>query len=558
MTQQNLDLLLLERLKTIDSSLTIDEIHHGMVWMSMQEALNSEEGSTYRLQNSFNELVYNIIKLTPEELSSFLSDPVKFTYPPSRNADLSWMNSPFGSNDRKRLALANDINLLCNGIIKYKNGKTSPEIMLQEIPDDGGIVEIKNDSLNFDALGLDNYITNLEQNLIYANEPITIILKSGDHEISLTHYSDWYLMNPTTTPVLTQIPKKKDITARILLALGVRNITDKINITLETYSRGNNASKMKEIVNGKYKPKQYTAPKIEPKPKPISLEEEAQNLQINSIDDLVNYCAGKSWGEILVFLPIFIEKAETKLLPFINSLDDLIKVRNALEIQEHYMLNDFMKIFPPEKLRLFGSSINNVAELKTAFFLFESNMELILEQMPIENLQKINNEIKNNPLLLNEVFKYNWSKYMINIINTVMNNPLPPHAEESKANIHEQMQNKKPTVSAEENLSATEMKTILNDYKSNSIASFLSTLWFFSWFISPSTSKTMIALNILCENHQQENTLISKAEIENAISTSGDKDAARRVELFKSKTNDLKNSSGTDDVIEKLKIPFKK
>ena len=235
----------------IDSSLTIDEVHRGMVWMSMREALNSEFESIYRLQNSFNELVYNIIKLTPEELSSFLSDPVKFAYPPSRNSDLSWMNAPFGSSDKKRLALAADINLLCNGIIKYKNGKTSPEIMLQEIPDDGGVAEIKNDSHNFDALELDNYITNLKQNLIDDNEPITIILKSGTHEISLTHYSrDWYLMNPTTTPVLTQVSEKKDITARILLALGMLNIRDKINITLETYSRGKNAGSTGSILPG--------------------------------------------------------------------------------------------------------------------------------------------------------------------------------------------------------------------------------------------------------------------------------------------------------------------
>ncbi|MFC3908252.1 hypothetical protein ACFORL_04075 [Legionella dresdenensis] len=97
------------------------------------------------------------------------------------------------------------------------------------------------------------------------------------------------------------------------------------------------------------------------------------------------------------------------------------------------------------------------------------------------------------------------------------------------------------------NISQSNLRQILASYKSTSFLGFLSSLWFFSSFISPMRSKAMIELNLLLQYQE-----ISSDQIKQAISK--DSDGKRRLSLFQSEDNAIKNnSSSTDNVIEQLK-----
>ncbi|MDR3501408.1 MAG: ankyrin repeat domain-containing protein [Legionella sp.] len=94
-------------------------------------------------------------------------------------------------------------------------------------------------------------------------------------------------------------------------------------------------------------------------------------------------------------------------------------------------------------------------------------------------------------------------------------------------------------------ISQKDLEIILKSYKSSSFMGFLSTLWFFSYFIPPQRSQAIIELNLLL-NYEH----ISHQQIINALSK--DHDGIRRVSLFKQQDNITKNGTSTDDVIYNL------
>jgi hypothetical protein len=98
-------------------------------------------------------------------------------------------------------------------------------------------------------------------------------------------------------------------------------------------------------------------------------------------------------------------------------------------------------------------------------------------------------------------------------------------------------------------ISKHELEAVLKSYNSSSFMGFLSTLWFFSWFISPKRSQAIIELSLLVRHEE-----VSREQIINAISK--DRDGKRRVLLFKKEGNIAKNGTSTDEVIDKLNLAF--
>jgi Ran GTPase-activating protein (RanGAP) involved in mRNA processing and transport len=109
-----------------------------------------------------------------------------------------------------------------------------------------------------------------------------------------------------------------------------------------------------------------------------------------------------------------------------------------------------------------------------------------------------------------------------------------------------------------------EFKSIVDGYKSTSllgdIGKQLSTIWFLSWMISPTRSNTMLALQtLLKESEENHKDSISKEDINQAIeqSESGWFSSKHRTSLFRHEGDVENNHTSTDEVVEQLANHFK-